>query len=372
MNKKVLFVVTEDWYFLSHRLKLALYLMNKGFHVGVCCKDTGNVSDIKNKGIDHYNLNINRKSLSLIRFISEFFLLIKIIKKAKPNIVHLISMRPIIIGIFSSLFVKSGYCATFTGMGFLFIKEGIKGFILRNFFINFLNVFLILKKIIIVVQKKDDEIFLKKFKLRGDFLKVIKGSGIDLDFHKYCPEVSRRNINLAYAGRILYDKGLVWLVNSFKLARKENPNLVLYIAGALDEKNPTSIKKSYFEKIINIDGIHYLGNIKNIKKFWRNANIAILLSKREGLPLSLLEAAATGRAIISTDVPGSREIAISGFNSINVKIGNILECSNAILKLANNKSLREKYGKNSRKLVEGDMSLEHVCNQYFCLYKELM
>ena len=97
MNKKVLFVVTEDWYFLSHRLKLALYLMNKGFHVGVCCKDTGNVSDIKNKGIDHYNLNINRKSLSLIRFISEFFLLIKIIKKAKPNIVHLISMRPIII-----------------------------------------------------------------------------------------------------------------------------------------------------------------------------------------------------------------------------------------------------------------------------------
>ena len=115
-----------------------------------------------------------------------------------------------------------------------------------------------------------------------------------------------------------------------------------------------------------------MGNIKNIKKYWQESDIAILLSKREGLPLSLLEAASTGRPIISTDVTGSREIAINDYNSINIKLGNIIECRNAILKLSKDKKLRKKYGKNSRKLVEGNMALEYVNNQYYRLYKDII
>ena len=96
------------------------------------------------------------------------------------------------------------------------------------------------------------------------------------------------------------------------------------------------------------------------------------MSKREGLPLSLLEAAATGRPIISTDVTGSREIAINNYNAINVKVEDVTACSKAILKLSRSKILRKTYGKNSRKLVESDMALEHICYQYYCLYKEMM
>ena len=115
-----------------------------------------------------------------------------------------------------------------------------------------------------------------------------------------------------------------------------------------------------------------LGKIRNIKKYWQEADIAVLLSKREGLPLSLLEAAAIGRPIISTDVTGSREIAINNYNAINIKVGDVLECSKAIIKLSRNKILRKKYGKNSRKLVESDMALDHVCNQYYSLYREII
>ena len=106
--------------------------------------------------------------------------------------------------------------------------------------------------------------------------------------------------------------------------------------------------KKYFKELIDFKDINYLGNIKNIKKYWQESDIAILLSKREGLPLSLLEAAAIGRPIISTDVAGSREIAINNFNSINIKLGSVIECSTAILKLSKNKSLR----KNMVKIVE--------------------
>ena len=138
------------------------------------------------------------------------------------------------------------------------------------------------------------------------------------------------------------------------------------------EEYPSSISKEYFNQIINFKDINYLGKINNIKKYWQEANIAVLLSKREGLPLSLLEAAAIGRPIISTDVTGSREIAINNYNAINIKVGDVLECSKAIIKLSRNKILRKKYGKNSRKLVEGDMASKHINYQYYSLYSELL
>ena len=179
-------------------------------------------------------------------------------------------------------------------------------------------------------------------------------------------------MRLAYAGRILEDKGVLCLVEAYKIAKAKNASLSLYIAGSLDEENPSSISKKHFNQIINFKDIYYLGKINNIKKYWQEADIAVLLSKREGLPLSLLEAAAIGRPIISTDVTGSREIAINNYNAINIKVGDVVECSKAIIKLSRNKTLRKKYGKNSRKLVESDMALDHICHQYYSLYREII
>ena len=373
MKKKILFIVTEDWYFISHRLKLAQYLKKKGFEVYVCCKDTGKAIDIERKGISHFPLSIDRKSLSIFRFFRESVKILSVVKKLNPEIVHLISIRPIMIGVLSALFTKSKFCATFTGMGFLFIKKNFKIYLFRKMIITYLKVFSKFKNLFFIVQNRDDEFFFKSvFNLKITNLRIIRGSGIDINYFKYSEEISKTNIRLSYAGRILEDKGVLWLIEAFKLAKARHSNLELYIAGPIDEKNPSSISKKYFKELINFKDINYLGNIKNIKKFWQKTDIAILLSKREGLPLSLLEAAATGRSIISTDVTGSREIAIDGYNSINIKVGNIKECSRAILKLTKNKTLRKKYGKNSRKLVEGDMTLEYVNYQYYSLYKDMM
>ncbi len=373
MKKKILFIVTEDWYFISHRLKLARYLRKKGFEVSVCCRDTGKINDIKKNGIVHYPLSVDRKSLSIIKFFNESISIIKTIRVINPDIVHLISMRPIIMGILSSFFVNSRFCATFTGMGFLFIKKNFRLNILRKIIVIYLRVFLKFKNLYFIVQNKDDKIFFKNiFKLKKNNLRVIRGSGVDINYFKYHSKKTKNEVRLAYAGRILEDKGVLCLVEAYKIAKAKNSSLSLYIAGSLDENNPSSISKKYFNQIINFKDINYLGKINNIKKYWQEADIAVLLSKREGLPLSLLEAAAIGRPIISTDVTGSREIAINNYNAINIKPGDIVECSKAILKLSKNKILREKYGKNSRKLVEGDMALEHICYQYYSLYKEMI
>ena len=373
MKKKILFIVTEDWYFISHRLKLAKYLRKKGFEISVCCRDTGKINDIKKNGIAHYPLRVDRKSLSIIKFFRESISIIKTVRVINPDIVHLISMRPIIIGIISSFFVSSRFCATFTGMGFLFIKKNLKINFLRKIIIIYLRLFLKFKNLYFIVQNKDDKNFFKSiFKLKKNNLRVIRGSGIDINYFKYHSEKTKNEVRLAYAGRILEDKGVLCLIEAYKIAKKKNASLSLYIAGSLDEENPSGISKKQFNKLIDSKDINYLGKINNIRKYWKEADIAVLLSKREGLPLSLLEAAATGRPIISTDVTGSREVAINKFNSINIKEGDVLECSKAIIKLSKNKTLRKKYGKNSRKLVEGDMALDHICHQYYSLYREII
>ena len=373
MKKKILFIVTEDWYFISHRLKLAKYLRKKGFEVFVCCRDTGKINDIKKNGITHYPLSVDRKSLSIIKFFNESISIIKTVRVINPDIVHLISMRPIIMGIFSSFFVNSRFCATFTGMGFLFIKKNFRLHILRRIIIIYLRVFLKFKNLYFIVQNKDDKNFFKStFKLKKNNLRVIRGSGIDINYFEYHSEKTKKKVRLAYAGRILEDKGILCLIEAYKIAKSKDERLSLYIAGSLDEENPSSISKKYFNQIIDFKDIYYLGKINNVKKYWQEADIAVLLSKREGLPLSLLEAAAIGRPIISTNVTGSREIAINNYNAINIKPGDLIECSKAILKLSRNKILRKKYGKNSRKLVEGDMALENICYQYYSLYKEMI
>lgn len=373
MKKKILFIVTEDWYFISHRLKLAKYLISKGFSVFVCCMDTGRAKDIKKNGINHYNLKFARKSLSIIKFYRESKEIMLIVKNIKPEIIHLISMRPIITGIASALFFKSNFCLTFTGMGFLFIEKNFKIKILRKIIIIYLKIFLSFKNLFFIVQNKDDEAFFKNiFKSKKNCIRVIRGSGIDINYFKYFSEIKNKEVRLAYAGRVLKDKGLLWLIEAFKIAKAKNKDVYLYIAGPLDEKNPTSIQKKTFKSLIAAEGVYYIGNIRNIRRFWQESDIAILLSKREGLPLSLLEAASIGRPIIATDVAGCREIAINNYNAISVKEGDVLECSKAILKLSKNKTLRKKYGKNSRKLVEGDMALDRVCYQYFTLYKDMI
>ena len=369
-KKSILFLVTEDWYFISHRLDFAIFLKKNGFDVYLCSKDTGKFKIILEKGIKCYDIRSRRKSLSAINFFAEVISFIKFAKKLKPNIIHLISLRPAVVGLFASLFLrKIKIFITFTGLGFIFIRRNLYAKILKYLIQLFFIIASRIKNAKAIVQNKDDhEFFYKNFFFSKDSISIIRGSGIDLNYFKEASENKERKIIISYVGRMLEDKGVHWLVKAFKLAKKKNRNIILMLAGQLDNENPTSIKKEKFKEIISFKGINYLGNIQDVRKVWKQSHIAVLLSKREGLPKSLMEAAAVGRPIIATDVPGCREIAINKFNAITVNPGAIKEIKEAILKLASDKSLRLQYGKNSRKIVEGDMENKKIFKKYLETY----
>lgn len=374
-KKKILFLVTEDWYFLSHRIRMAAFLIKNGYEVHVCCKNTGQLSEIARQDIICHEQVIRRKSLSIFYFFIEVYKTHKIIKKIQPDIVHLISLRPIVIGLFTSIFsLKTNFCWTFTGLGSIFISKGFFHILLKKIISIFLSVTYRFNSPKVVVQNNDDLIYISKIlMINKKKIFLIKGSGVNIDFYHFTKEPEIKNkITLAYTGRILKDKGVHWLIAAFLQAKKEIKNLSLILAGPWDRNNPSAFTEEEFEKLTKINGIHYVGNVKDVRKVWEKANIAILLSKREGLPLGLIEAASMGRSIIATDVPGCREIVKNSINGYIVPPGDINKTKMAILKLSRDNKLRKKFALKGRSLVKKEMDQNIIFSKYLGIYQQLL
>ena len=370
MKKKILYLVSEDWYFLSHRLKLALSAKKQGYQIHLLCRNTGNFKEIEKYGINCYNINWNRRVSSPLTIIKNVRCIRSIIFEVKPNIVHFISLLPILLGMISIFFNrKIKIIVTITGLGTIFIKKSLVMNIIRFFIQIFMIISFKRKNISIIVQNKDDQLFCnKKLLCSKNKIFLIRGSGVNIFHHVFVKEPNHPPVVLAFVGRLLEDKGLKILIDAFELALKNNSNLKLLIAGSIDQYNPTAITKVYLNKTVCNKKIEWLKEIKDVREVWKKAHIAVLPSRREGLPMSLMEAAANGRAIISTDVPGCREIAINQVNAILVPTDNVIELSKAIIYLSLNHAIRKKYGFKSREIVESDMSEDKVIHNTLSIY----
>ena len=179
-------------------------------------------------------------------------------------------------------------------------------------------------------------------------------------------------ITAAYVGRMLADKGVVTLIEAFSLLGKREATLKLLLAGDCDRENPGSLAPEQLREFASLYGIEWLGHVGDIREVWARAHFAVLASRREGLPKSLLEAAACGRAMVATDAPGCREIAIEGETALTVPVGDASALAAAMAKLAGDPALRKRFGANARRLVESKFSAEAIGRETVALYDELV
>ncbi len=374
MKKHILFLVTEDWYFISHRLNFALYLIENGYKVSIACSDTGKFDSLYKYNLDCHKINWNRSSVSFLGAIKDLLKIVVILRKTKPTIFHLVSMRSILIGMLSSIFYfKTKVVLTFTGLGFIFIDSGFKKSFFRNIVRIYLYVLLRIKRnTSIVVQNKDDAKYLSKMlSLSLKKIFIVRGSGVNVDYFNVINMPINKPVVFSYVGRLIKDKGIETLFEAFTKLSKLKGNFKLNIAGSIDKKNPTSITDAFLKAFIKTKGVAFLGEVKDIRKVWKISHIAVLPSKREGLPMSLMEAAACGRAIIASDVAGCREIAVNKYNSLTFSYGNSDALFNAMLQLGSDSKLINKFGRNSRALVESDLSHKAVYKSYLNIYNNL-
>jgi glycosyltransferase involved in cell wall biosynthesis len=374
MNKNhILFFVTEDWYFCSHRINLAKAAIKSGYKVSIITRVTNHGDIIREAGIELIPVNIERSKLNIFSDLKLLFKLISIFRSKKPDVINNVAVKPVLYGSIAALFYsKAQVVNSLGGLGFVFSSSNLKAKVLRPFIKNAFKYLLGRKGNQLIVQNKDDyALFSDKFAISSNQISLIRGAGVDNKTLQELPE-PEFPIRVTLLARMLVDKGVNEFVLAAEILRSRGFQGKLLLVGDPDPLNPASIKEEQLRKWDDSEVIEWKGFSSDIKSVWKNSHISVLPSYREGLPKSLLESAACGRAIITTDVPGCREVVTDGVNGILVPLKDPVALADAIEKLSKDQGLRVRMGKAGRKLIDEELSADKIHEQILKLYKDLL
>jgi glycosyltransferase involved in cell wall biosynthesis len=368
---RLLYVVAEDWYFLSHRLPMARSARAAGFEVHVATNVGDDAEAIGREGFILHPVRFRRGRLSPFRTLRTILALRKVYRTVDPAIVHHVAMQPIALGIVASFGRRFSAIYAITGLGHAFIAETGKARSLRRGIRALLRYGLSRRRAIGLVQNPDDRDMLTDLGVKPEKIVLIAGSGIDADRFRPIPEPDGP-VTVAFVGRMLDDKGVRTLMAAHRMLRASNVACELLLAGSPDPANPGSIPPAEIARWGREPGVTWLGQVADIATVWRRAHIAVLPSRREGLPKSLLEAAACGRPLIATDVPGCREIVIHDKTGLVVPVDDAHALAAAMQRLIRSSQQRVRFGVAARRLVAERFAADLVGKATVALYQRLL
>jgi len=373
MAPRILYVVTEDWYFLSHRLPMARAAKAAGYEVHVAARLKDGRAGIEAEGFVPHSLAWSRGSLSVRDGFAAGRQLRALYRELTPAIVHNVALKPVLLGTVAGLgFGKTAVVNSLTGLGALFVDGSGASRVTRKIVEFALARLLRRDKSCTIVQNPEDRDFLRGLGVPADKISIIAGSGVDIDKYQALPD-PQPPVTAAFVGRMLRHKGVITLIEAYRRATEAGASLRLLLAGDCDPENPGSLAAEQLREFASLYGIVWLGHVTDVREVWGQAHFAVQPSRGgEGLPKSLLEAAACGRAMIATDVPGCREIAIPGETGILVPVDDDDALANAMLKLAEDADLRMRFGKAARQLTETKFSSVAIGQETVALYDRLI
>ncbi len=295
----------------------------------------------------------------------------KLYRQLKPDLVHHVALQPSVIGSLAARGLPIAQLNAFAGLGSTFTSQSAKARVVRPVFKALLRWILNGRHAAALVQNGDDRDAMAATGVDLDRIFLIPGSGVDVAKLTPLPEPDGP-VTVAFVGRLLEDKGLRPLIAAHDALMARAPPIKLLIAGQADPANPASISAAEIETWKRRPNVELLGHVSDIATVWARAHIAVLPSRREGLPKSLLEAAACERPIVASDVPGCREIARDGVNALLVPPDDAAALADAIAQLAGDAALRRHYGAAGRRMVEAEFSSDRIGAQTVALYDRLL
>jgi glycosyltransferase involved in cell wall biosynthesis len=371
VQPRLLYVVTEDWYFLSHRLPMARAARDAGYEVHVATRVASGRAAIEAEGFRLHPLNIPRGRLAPFAACRAILALRRMRREIDPQLTHHVAVQTVILGSLAALGQAGAKVNALTGLGYAFTRRTGKVSALRIIAGRLLRMLVNRPDTMALVQNADDKRDLIALGITPDRIALIPGSGVDVDELIPSPEPDGPPA-IAFVGRLLADKGIRVLIEAHRLLRARGRDVALLVAGTPDPANPASVAEDEAASWGREPGIMMLGHVADIAALWRRAAIAVLPSRREGLPLSLLEAAACGRPMVATDVPGCREIVRHGETGLLVPPDDPAALADAIGKLADSPELRARYGGAARALAVERFSASSVGRQIVELYRRLV
>ena len=371
---KIIFLTSEDWAFCTHRLPVARAARDAGYQVIVVTNVDQHQAQIEQEGFRLIPLKWNRGNTNPLQELKVLVQIIKIYRQEAPDILHHVALKPVLLGSLASWFAKSpAMVNALTGLGYLFIKTGSKAQIIKQILCKILRLTINRQNACLLMQNPDDLALLQNLGVISSAkTALIRGSGVDIQQYHPTTEPSQSQIQFGLVARMLWDKGIGEAVAAADLLHKRGVDFCLNLIGPLDPHNKAAISSEQLKHWQDKPYIKWHGPTDDIHAVWQQNHVALLPSYREGLPKALLEAAASGRAIITTDVPGCREICHHHVNGYLVPAKTTSELADAMYQLATSPAERQKYHMASRKLVESELSEQIVQQKTLSVYQDLL
>ena len=374
-KKKLLILVNYLSFFLSHRLPIANALLNKGYEVTIGYGELrgADPKSLEEKGFKVNFVPIQPGGINFFRDLKTLYYIWKFFKKVKPDIVHLVTIKPYLYGGIVSRFIGiPSLVSAVSGLGTLFVSENLKTKIIRVFLYPIYKFAFNHKNQKVIVQNEDDFKTLVDWGvLKSSKVKLLKGSGVELK-NFFNLEEPKGIITISFAGRLLKDKGVFEFISAARIVKERGIQARFFLAGDLDENNPSGINLDDLKKI-NFDAcVEIIGYQNNISNLYERTHIVCLPSYREGLPKSLIEAAAAARSIVTTDVPGCRHVVIPNVTGILVPPKDQFKLADALQWLIEHPSERKAMGKAGRKFAEKEFPIEKIIQNHLEIYQDLL
>jgi len=363
---RLLYLVTEDWYFCSHRLPLAIAAHDAGFEVTVLTRVRDHGDIIRQAGLKLIPFEISRMGTNPFSELATLARLVAVYRSERPNIVHHVAMKPILYGTLAARLTRvPNIINALAGMGWLFTSSNAKAKFMQS--LVRLAYRILLRPTSLIVQNPDDAKLMVNLGLRR--IHIIRGSGVDTKIFRPKPEPAGLPL-VVLPARMLWDKGVGEFVAMAKLLKATGVAARFALVGAPDPGNPAAVPTDQLTAWQDEGGVEWWWQRNDMPQVYEQAQIVCLPSYREGLPKSLLEAAACGLPIVTTDVPGCREIVRDGDNGFLVPIRNAAALADAIAKLLMDPVLRRRMGERGRQRVLEEFSQEQVIRETLALYRE--
>lgn len=366
---KLLFFVTEDWYFISHRFNLALAAQREGYEIVVVTRCQEHRQPLEESGFTVIPFQASRRSLNPFSLLSEALALANIYRKVNPSIVHHVALRPVVVGAFAArLSGLAHVVSAITGLGFIFVEGNRVPLAQKILFWLFPR---LLNRGLTIVQNTDDRDLLLRSGLKPQHIRLIPGAGVDTV--KYAPQVRKdneRRLVVLMASRLLWDKGVGEFIQAARLLREMNFKFIL--VGQPDPSNPATVFQADVDAWIAEGVITYLGHRDDMHVVLQEADIVCLPSYREGFPKVLLEAMACGLPCITTDVPGCRAAVRHEDNGLLIPVKDSDALATAIATLAQNQEVRVRMGQRGRTRALEEFSQEQINKLTLLAYQETL
>jgi len=374
-GRRLLIVVNSAWFFVSHRLPLAIAARDRGFDVYVACgvDDEAESEPIRRAGFGFARIDLRRGSFNPVSDMSLAWSLYGLYRKIRPDVVHHVTIKPVLYGSLAAR--AAGVPATvnaISGVGYLFSSSGAILALIRQGVSPLYRVALRGPRTRVIFQNQHDlESFAAVGLVRRDTAVVIGGSGVDLSEFRYVPEPEGVPTVLLPA-RMLRDKGIFEFAEAGRLLRSRGVVARFMLVGRLDSHNPAAIPERELLALCADAGAEWLGYRSNMSELMRAAAIVCLPSYREGFPKALAEAAASGRPTVTCDVPGCRDALVPGETGLVVPARSAAALADALEELLHSREKRSHFGAAGRKLAEQKFDVREIVRRQVDLYEELL